>query len=143
MLTSSDAMLMTPLHILCCNLAATLESIQMLKAAQPPAASMRNVMHKAPLMLLLESRSKKYRAFYSEDGQLLSLVGLLEQGLDVDALEMIQSISGNNIFVSELLSNNETSGLLPFMYAASLGNCGLNVVYELAMRYPEPLSRIH
>jgi hypothetical protein len=35
MLTVTDAMLMTPLHILCCNPTATTEMIQLLKAAQP------------------------------------------------------------------------------------------------------------
>jgi hypothetical protein len=143
MLTSTDAMAMTPLHVLCCNPTATLESIQILKAAQPPAALMRNVLHQTPLMLLLESKSKKYRAFHNEEGHLLPLVGLLEQGLDFDALEMIQSISGNNIFVSELQSNDETSGLLPFMYGASLENCRLDIVYDLAMKLPDLLIRMH
>ncbi len=142
MLTSTDAMLMTPLHVLCCNPTATLEMIQMLKAAQPDAASRRNVMDKTPLMMLLESKSKNYSAFHDEDGQLLPLVGLLEQGLDFDALEMIKSVSGNNIFVSELEIEDETSGLLPFMYGASLGNCGLDVVYELAMEMSPSLLTV-
>jgi hypothetical protein len=144
MLTSTDAMIMTPLHVLCCNPTATLESIQMLKAAQPDAASMRNVMNKTPLMMLLETKSDKYSAFHDEDGQLLPLVGLLEKGLDVDALEMIMSVSANDmVFVSELQSNNETSGLLPFMYGASLENCRLDIVYELAMKFPGLLTRMH
>jgi hypothetical protein len=134
-LTSTDAMLMTPLHILCCNPTTALEMIQMLKAAQPYAASMKNVMNKTPLMMLLESKNEKYSTFHDERGQLLPLVGLLEQGLDFDALEMIKSVSSNDmVFVSELQRNDEISGLLPFMYGASLGNCGLDVVYELAMK---------
>jgi hypothetical protein len=145
MFTSTDAMLMTPLHVLCCNPTATLEMIQMLKAAQPDAASMRNVMNKTPLMMLLESKSKNYSAFHDEGGQLLPLVGLLEQGLDFDALEMIKSASVNDVvFVSELQHNDEASGLLPFMYGASLGNCRLDVVYELAMEIsPSVLTRTH
>jgi hypothetical protein len=106
----------------------------MLKAAQPDAASMRNVMDKTPLMMLLESKNEKYSTFHDEGGQLLPLVGLLEEGLDFDALEMIKSASDNGIIpASELQRDDETSGLLPFMYGASLGNCGLDVVYELAM----------
>jgi hypothetical protein len=144
MITVTDAMLMTPLHILCCNPTATLEMIQLLKAAQPHAASMRNVMNKTPLMMLLESKShEKYNALHDADGQLLPLAGLLEQGLDFEALEMIMSLSGNNIFVSELKIEDLTSGLLPFMYGASLGNCGLDVVYELAMKLPDLLTRMH
>jgi hypothetical protein len=145
MLTSTDAMLMTPLHVLCCNPAATLEMIQMLKAAQPDAASMRNVMDKTPLMMLLESKNENYSALHDTDGQLLPLVGLLEQGLDFEALEMIKSTSDNGIIpVSELQRDDETSGLLPFMYGASLGNCGLDVVYELAITIsPSLLRRTH
>jgi hypothetical protein len=47
------------------------------------------------------------------------------------------------ILVSELQHNDETSGLLPFMYGASLGNCRLGVVYELAMKLPDLLTRMH
>jgi hypothetical protein len=146
MLTSTDTMLMTPLHVLCCNPTATLEMIQMLKAAQPDAASMRNVMDKTPLMMLLESKNEDYSTFHDEHGQLLPLVGLLEQGLDFDALEMIKSVASGNsmVSVSELEYNDESSGLLPFMYGASLGNCGLDIVYELAMTIsPSLLRRTH
>jgi hypothetical protein len=146
MLTATDAMLMTPLHILCCNPTVTTEMIQLLKAAQPYAASMRNVMNKTPLMMLLESKNcEKYNALHDADGQLLPLVGLLEQqGLDFEALQMIMSASGNEmVLVSELQHNDEASGLLPFMYGASLGNCGLDVVYELAMKLPDLLTRMH
>jgi hypothetical protein len=145
MLTVTDAMLMTPLHILCCNPTATLEMIQLLKAAQPHAASMRNVMNKTPLMMLLESKShEKYNALHDADGQLLPLVGLLKHGLDFEALEMIMSASGNEmVLVSELQSSDEASGLLPFMYGASLRNCGLDVVYGLAMKFPDLLTRMH
>jgi hypothetical protein len=65
--------------------------------------------------------------------------------LDFDDLEMIKSASVNDVvFVSELEIEDETSGLLPFMYGASLGNCGLDVVYELAMEIsPSLLTRTH
>jgi hypothetical protein len=100
-------------------------------------------MNKTLLMMLLESRScEKYSAFHDEDGGLLSLVELLEQGLDLNALEMIMSASSDDMsFISELSINDETSGLLLFMYGASLGHCGLDVVYELAMRCPDLLTR--
>jgi hypothetical protein len=143
MLTSTDAMLMTPLHVLCCNPTATIKMIQMLKAAQPLAASTRNVMNETPLMILLRTKSEKYSAFHDEDGQLLPLVGLLEHGLDFDALKMITCASSNVLFVSELQRKDKISGLLPFMYSASLGICGLDVVYELAMTLPDLLPRMH
>jgi hypothetical protein len=53
MITVTDAMLMTPLHILCCNPAATDEMIQLLKADQPYATSMRNAMNKIELKLMI------------------------------------------------------------------------------------------
>jgi hypothetical protein len=144
MLTSTDAMLMTPLYVLCCNLTVTNVLIQMLKATQPHASSMRNVMNKTPLMMLVEAKSEKCSAFHVEDGQLLPLVGLLEQRLDIDALEMIISASSNDmLFALEVHINDETSDLLPFMYGTLLGNCGLDVVYELAMKQPDLLTRIH
>jgi hypothetical protein len=134
MLTSTDAMLITPLHVLCCNPTATIEMILTLKAAQPDMALARNVMDKTPLMMLLESKRKKFTTFH-EDGELLSLLGLLEQGLDIDALEVIQAYNGDEmVFVSELQIAHEASGLLPFMYAASLPQCRLDLVYVLAMK---------
>jgi hypothetical protein len=132
MLTVTDAMLMTPLHILCCNPTATTEMIQVLQAAQPDAASMRNVMNKTPLMMLLESKSSKYNVFH-DDGQLLPLVGLLEQGLDMDALDMIRAFDDDMALVSELENIDDVSGLLPFMHGASLSTCTLEIMYDLAM----------
>jgi hypothetical protein len=133
MLTTTDDMLMTPLHILCCNPTATNEMIQLLKAAQPHAASMMNVMNKTPLMMLLELKNKKYNALH-DDGK-MSLVDLLEQGLDYDSLEMIRTFDGDEKveLVSELENRDEVSGLLPFMYGASFSKCRLDIVYELAM----------
>jgi hypothetical protein len=132
-LTVNDAMLMTPLHILCCNPTATIEMIKQLQAAEPQAASMENVMNKTPLMILLECKSMKYNVLH-ENGQLLPVVGLLEQGLDCDAFEAIRAFSGSNrVLVSELENKDAATGLLPFMYGALLSKCGLDIVYELAM----------
>jgi hypothetical protein len=101
MLTENDAMLMTPLQILCCNPTATTEMIQVLKAVQPQVALMRNARNKMPLMILLESKSKKCNAFHDENGQLLLLIGLLEQGLDCYALDVIQAFDSDKmVFIS-------------------------------------------
>jgi hypothetical protein len=108
--------------------------IQLLKAAQPHAASMRNARNKTPLMMLLESKSEKNNTLYDEDGQLLPVVGLLEQGLDSEALEAIRVFDGiDTLFLSELENRDDVSGLLPFMYGASLAISSLGIVYELAM----------
>jgi hypothetical protein len=138
--TLTDAMLMTPLHVLCCNPTASIEMIQQLKAAQPRAALMKNVMNQTPLMMFLELKSKRYNIFH-QDGQLLPLVELLEKGLDVDALEIIQAFDDEMVtIISEIVKRDDTSGLLPFMYSASLKNCKLNVVYQLAMKFPHLLT---
>jgi hypothetical protein len=142
MIITNDAMLMTPLHILCCNPTATTEMIVQLQATEPQAASMENVMNKTPLMILLESKQIKYNAF-QENGQLLPVVGLLEQGLDYNTFKVIWAFGGNNmrVLVSELEKRDETSGLLPFMYGASLSKCRLDIVYELAMVHIALLQR--
>jgi hypothetical protein len=68
----------------------------------------------------------------------------VEKGLNCDALGMIMSASSNDmVFVSELEIEDEASGLLPFMYGASLENCKLDVLYELAMRRPDLLTRMY
>jgi hypothetical protein len=140
LLTSTDAMLMNPLHTLCCNPTATVDMIKLLKAAQPNAASMKNVKGKTPLMMLLECMSKKYSVFHKY-GKLLPLVGLLEKGLDYNALEMILAFDDEMSLVSQMGKQDKTSGLLPFMYGASLADCGLDVMYELAMRRPDLLMQ--
>ena len=78
-------------------------------------------------------KGKEYGRFHDENGELLPLVGLLEEGIDHDALEIIMKYDEGAVQVLELENRNDTSGLLPFMYGASLSNCGLDVVYELAM----------
>ena len=100
MLTSTDAMGMTPLHVLCSNPKATTEMIQIVKSAQSEASSMRDVLNQSPLMTLLSVRN--INDYHDTDGQLLEEI-------------------------------DKASGLMPFMVAASLLECGLDVVYKLAM----------
>jgi hypothetical protein len=76
--------------------------IQILKAVQLHAVTMRNVTNKTFLMMLLECKSKKYNVFHYFDGQVLTLVGLLEQGFDFEALEMIETYHKEMLFVIEL-----------------------------------------
>jgi hypothetical protein len=133
MFISTDAMLMTPLHVLCCNTAVTFEMIRMLKAACPDAVSMRNVLDETPLMMYLKCKKKEYYA-YHVNGQLSPLVKLLELGIEYELLEVIWILYDEVMFLSELAERSEVSGLFPFMYGASLADCGLDVVYELAMK---------
>jgi hypothetical protein len=150
-LTSTDAMLMTPLHILCSNPTSTLDTIQILKNAQPDVVTMKNVMGKTPLMILLETKNvESYNTFHdknkNEDGKLLPLVGLLKKGLDLNALEIINVLSNDEMIldlVSQCQHQDEISGLIPVLYGASLRTCTLDVVYELAIQLPDLLTREH
>jgi hypothetical protein len=138
MLTSTDAMLMTPLHVLCCSTTVTAEMIQTFKDASSETASMRNVLGETPLMMYLKCKGAKYSSFHV-DGQLLPLVDLLELGIKCDILEIILIFYDESMLASELEDRNETSGLMPFMLAGSLSQCGLDVMYVLAMKRPDIL----
>jgi hypothetical protein len=124
----------TPIHP-SFNSTATFGIILLLKVAQPHVASIRNALNNTPLVKLLESKSKQCNTFH-EDGQLLPLVGLFKWGLDFDTLEMIWAFVGDVMgVVSKLASRDDASGLLPFLYGASLPKCRLDIVYELTMVY--------
>jgi acetylglutamate synthase len=88
MLASTDAMFMTPSHVLCCNPSVTLEMIRMLKATCPDAASMTNVLGETLIMMYLKSNSQEYDAYHA-NGQLFSLVHLLELGVPYEILDVI------------------------------------------------------
>jgi hypothetical protein len=138
-LISTDAMLMTPLHVLCCSPIVTAEMIQLLKTASPDAVSMTNVFGETPLMMYLKCKNLEYNAFYTNEKQLKPLTKLLEMGIKQDIMKIILLFYDETLLVSELEKRNETSGLLPFMSAGLLSECGLDVVYELAMQRPKLL----
>jgi hypothetical protein len=74
-LTSIDAMLMTPLYVLYCYPTATAKMIQMLIAAFPDAKSMRNVLDEIPLMMYLKCTKEEFN-LYQISRQKLPLVKL-------------------------------------------------------------------
>ena len=138
-LASSDAMGMTALHIFCGNPNATLDTIKVLKDAYPVMSSTRNVVGMTPLMTLLKCKGIAYNDCYV-DGQLVRLARLLELGIKCDVLEIIMGAFDDKMtFVSDLESRNEESNLFPFMQAASLSQCALDVVYMLASKRPDLL----
>ena len=70
----------------------------------------------------------------------LPLVRLLEVGATNDVLEIIlEAFDDENELVLSLDTIDEASGLLPFMQAAALGCCALDVVYTLASNRPDLL----
>jgi hypothetical protein len=84
-------------------------------------------------MVYLKCKKKEYNT-YHVDGQLLPLVGLLKLGIEYNVLEVICILYDEVMLASELAERNEESGLLPFMYGASLSDCRLDIVYKLTMR---------
>jgi hypothetical protein len=81
----------------------------------------------------LKCQKEEYCA-YHVNGQLLPLVQLLELGIDHKVLEVIWVLYDEVKLLAELERGDEVSGLLPCMYGASLSDCGLAVVYKLAMK---------
>ena len=119
--------------------AIPLEWLKILRAAQPDAASMRTVMGHTPLMMILHCKGiHQYDDYYNGSDRelvLLPLVGLLKSVPNYDALETILVFHETQL-VDEIGEEDEESGLLPFMYAASLAKCRLDVVYQLAIHHP-------
>jgi hypothetical protein len=88
MLNSTDTMLMTPLHVICCSSTVTTEMIRMLKDASPDAASMRNVMDETPLMMYLRCRNPAHDKYHL-NGELKPLEELLRLGIEANILSVV------------------------------------------------------
>ena len=61
-----------------------------------------------------------------------SFQDLLEKGIKCEDLEILSVLARNGGI--DMLSQDEVTGLSPFMSAANASACGLDVMYELAMR---------
>jgi hypothetical protein len=134
-----DSMGMTPFHILSCNPTATPEMIKALKVC---SRSSKDIYGISPLMNFLASRgihcsnSNDTRYFDSiKDGP--SLNTILALGLQCDDLEKLLAYDNEAAVMNEMETFNEKTGLNPMMTAASLPYCGLDLVYTLAMKYPD------
>ena len=131
-LTATDAMEMTPLHILCCNPHATAEMIQIIVEAEPSLLTHTDVTQSTPLQIYLTCKN------LLQAGQPIpSLHDLLEKGMNCEDLAII-SVLGRNGEI-DFLSQDEITGLSPFMSAAVSTACGLDVMYTLAMRNIESM----
>ena len=98
---------MTPLHILCYNTDATVEMMQAVVEADPSVLIQTDVTNCTPLQLFLKCTN------LHESGQ--------------DSISIFQYL----FEVSTQMMDN--TNLLPCMTAAALSECGLDVVFELAM----------
>ena len=131
-LTATDAMGMTPLHILSCNPRATAETIQIIVEAEPSLLTLTDVTQSNPLQVYL-----MFRNLLQADEPIPSLQDLLEKGIEGEDLAIV-SILGRNGQI-DMSSQDENTGLSPFMSAAVTTACGLDAVYTLAMRNVETM----
>ncbi len=122
-LSTTDAMGMTPLHILCFNPRATFEMVQIMVENDPSLLNRMDVTGSTPLQLFLKCRRLLGTA---ED--------LLKNGVNSKDLEVLFILNDNQEFVTSWRTQDGSTNLFPFMTAATLSSCGLDVVYSLAMK---------
>eukprot|EP01083_Nonionella_stella_P002225 6409_1 len=128
---TEDAMGMTALHVLSCNPNVTAEMIVMLKVASPvDVINVKDVTGMSPQMFFQE---------FHGIGKAHDIQDLLALGLKGNVIECFLSLANTEkkkVFVQTLEKENEV-GLVPFMEAAILPQCGLDSVYTLAMMRPD------
>ncbi len=144
-LVATDAMGMTPLHILCCNPNINAEMVRVIveKEEEEDASALlthTDVTGCTPLQLFLWCRGyllgdrKQLKLFRAEEVESImpSLCDLLEKGISGEDLSILFALNDNEQ-IDMSLNQDEETGLFPFMSAAVLPGCGLDVVYTLAM----------
>ena len=138
-----DAMGMTALHILCCNLNVTEEVIllmkrQMIKSVisntDDKFSDEKIGSIKSPLEMFLECRYLDIPSCEETDEQHSTLLmKVLLQGIGANDLGCLFALEEDRL-MRELVVADEDINLLPFMYAASNHQCGLETAYLLASR---------
>ena len=134
MLTKTDAMGMTPLHVICCNPNISNDIISTVHRFRPEAANMKTLDGKTPLMMLLNTRYGSCTECLFKDELLLPLFDLLKKGINWSILDSILLFNK-----TELESEEKHSGLLPFMLAASLKQCSLDILHQILISRPDLL----
>ncbi len=143
---------MTPLHILCCNPHITAEMVRVIVGEKEEDASAllthTDVTGSTPLQLFMRCRGYEQEEEEEEEDKydpwnlfgadeeevesLPSLFDLLEKGISGEDLSILFALNDNQQIELSLNQDEETC-LFPFMSAAVLPGCGLDVVYTLAM----------
>ncbi len=129
-LVATDAMGMTPLHILCCNPNITAEMVRVI-VEQGESSSLieTDVTESTPMQLFMRCRG--YLPVDEEEEEEPSLCDLLEKGIEAKDLAILFALNDNQQI--DMSGKDEETGLFPFMSAAVLPGCGLDVVFTLAM----------
>ncbi len=136
-LAATDAMGMTPLHILCCNLRATVEMVQVIVENDPSLLTRTDVTECTPLQLFLKCRRPPGGTTCSRQQQEkipTSFRNLLDMGISGEDVAILLILNDNPEFLMSLRSKDDSTNLFPFMTAATLSYCGLDVVHNLAMK---------
>jgi len=155
-LVSTDAMGMTPLHILCCNPNVTVEVVKDLVGEDHSLLTRSDIAHNTPLHLFLRCknllRNNGGVGVVREEKQLnISFQDILHRGIKHEDLKIIlilnrvppqpsspgqASVTIQQTVLLPLCQQDERTGLFPFMTAAMLPECGLDIAYALAMENP-------
>ncbi len=148
-LTAADAMGMTALHILCCNPRATADMVRVLVENDPSLLTQTDVTGSTPLQLFLECR----RLLLGEDND-DSAEDEVEESTDINIIPTLRDLLGRGIKYDDLAilfvlvkmnreidftNRDESTGLMPYMSAATSSECGLDVVFALAMENLEKI----
>ncbi len=138
-LTKTDAMGMTPLHILCCNPHATVQMVQLLVEKDSSVLTHSDVTESTPLQLFLKCRSllledQEQQETETETMTLSSIYDFLNMGISSEDLEFLLVLNDNQEFVTSWRSKDDSTNLFSFMTTATLSSCRLDVVYTLAMK---------
>ncbi len=154
-LIATDAMGMTPLHILCCNLHITADMVRVLIEREPSLLSQTDVTGSTALQLFLNCRrlvgededdadDDEYEVEYEDEVEvddeveesnlniIPTLRDLLERGIKYDDLTILFVLVKINREI-DFTNRDESTNLMPYMSAAASSECGLDVVFALAM----------
>ena len=142
-LTTQDALDMTPIHVLLSKPFTNPNLIKQLVSNNRDAAQVRNVDGKTPLHMYLEKtkcpQSVKY--ILLQDGAEYDIHDMVEMGLGYEVMDVVLALSGRHIEV-ELNNCNEEIGFYPFMSAVISHQCKLMDVYKMATENVDNMRRI-
>lgn len=106
--------------------------MQIMVEAEPSLLNHTDVTGSTPLQVFLV-----FRNLMEADQPIPSLQNLLEKGIKCEDLDILSVLDKNNEI--DMLSRDKNTGLSPFMSAATVSACGLDVMYALAMRNLESM----
>jgi hypothetical protein len=123
---AQDSLGLTALHVLAINTKVGTNAITLLLKLFPEMARMNTFNGMSPISLFLRCKGL---SFDEKQGR-LPLCKALEQGAELKDIKRLLSLDQS--FCCEQWKKNETNEFYPFILAASLKQCNLDIVYTLA-----------